>query len=212
MSRKRMGHLDCGRDYRLVRLWVRASFWHAWKWSVCLRGNISTNLCNERVDKALVFCCVKASADRNVPVGFSDDISSFRGIAATREVCRRRASASSLYVQLEATSRLLQLKHGSSPSHCVSHQLPIRCIEHCSWNDCNHSLQKRCEDGWVGVLSSQRVIAPRSSERLLTSYAPFASADGTRHSSSLVDLSSSSSSTDLRHLCPSLPRIASPSC
>ncbi|KAH8641564.1 hypothetical protein IG631_04505 [Alternaria alternata] len=42
----------------------------------------------------------------------------------TCEVCWRRASASSLYVQLDATSRLLQLKHGSSPSHCEHCQPP----------------------------------------------------------------------------------------
>jgi hypothetical protein len=35
-------------------------------------------------------------------------------------VCRRTASASSLYVQLDATFRRLQLKHGKAPLHYIS--------------------------------------------------------------------------------------------
>lgn len=121
---------------------------------MCLRSDISNDLGNERVEKPLAICYVKPVAYTNVPAGFSENTSLFRGIPATCEFCRRRASASSLYVQLEATSRLLQLKHGSSPSHCLYHQLPIRCIENCSLNDSSPLQQKRCEDAWVGVLSS----------------------------------------------------------
>jgi hypothetical protein len=144
------------------------------------------------------------TADTNIPAPLPEDSSSFRGVVATCEACWRRASASSLYVQLEATSRLLQLKHGSSPSHCVHDQLLFSRIG-------IRFLFHECVEGcWAGVLPF--ITRYRARARLITSYAPSASADDTRSNFSLVDLFSSSSSTGLHQLCPYSSRIASPSC
>ena len=78
---------------------------------------VSQSLRNESIAGTFALCCATRCGGSDIPVTLPD-VSSPRGAVGTCEVCWRRASASSLYVQLDATSRLLQLKHGNSPSHC----------------------------------------------------------------------------------------------